>query len=353
MHNGESVDKEERIRKIVILNLGGIGDVFLSTAALKSVRAHFSQAHITLICMQRAESLIADLGLADEIIGLTKKYSLKTTGILLRLRRRRPDLLLNLRSIHTYTGMATMFFIVKIIGAKKSAGKNTQGKGWFYNYKFYEPLISAKREIEHDRGFLSFLGIPILYTTPQINLPPFFESKVDNYLSALKITFPLVGIHISSAEKWRMWPLDNFSSLIVKLKNRFDCTIAITGSSHDKKLFLDLQKSVPFPLLDLCGKFSLKEMFFLLKKMQLFITNETAPMHFAAYVNCPQIVIGATEFIDRYLPLADSSQCTVLRAKVKRKHFEPRRRYLRRAFKSISVEQVFSAACEYLVKSRS
>ena len=58
---------KNNLNKILIINLGGIGDVLLSTPALRALEDNFPQAQISILIVPRAYAIVKDLSCIDNI----------------------------------------------------------------------------------------------------------------------------------------------------------------------------------------------------------------------------------------------------------------------------------------------
>jgi ADP-heptose:LPS heptosyltransferase len=113
----------------------------------------------------------------------------------------------------------------------------------------------------------------------------------------------LIGINIGSSKKWtsKRWGDRKFIELINQLGSyNFRCVL--TGTQVDKPKALKILKSCMNKPIDLVGKTSITELIALIKRCDLFITSDSAPLHIAAAVRTPVIALFGPTDPRRHLP---------------------------------------------------
>ena len=87
--------------------------------------------------------------------------------------------------------------------------------------------------------------------------------------------------------------LATLSDYLIEQKNAY---LVFTGDALDESLVKNIQKQMKHNALNLCSKTSLLEVSTLIKKANLLITNDSAPLHFASYLDVPVIALfGPTD----------------------------------------------------------
>lgn len=107
-------------------------------------------------------------------------------------------------------------------------------------------------------------------------------------LQERKIKGFLVGFCCGAAEsgQGRKWAKERFAQLAEKLILEYNATVLLVGSPSEKELneqvFLLVNKKYQKKIYNLAGLTNLKESFVLIEQCDLFISNDTGPMHIAA-----------------------------------------------------------------------
>ncbi len=137
---------EKRIKNILVVQLGGIGDLVLTVPALKAIRTELRSAYIGLLLISRSSELLKGCAYFDESFVLdtddTKIRNLFNWRVLLKffklireLRKRKFDIMVNLENISTWKGSLKMFFLFMLVKARYTLGRDTEGKGYFFDLK--------------------------------------------------------------------------------------------------------------------------------------------------------------------------------------------------------------------------
>ena len=157
--------------KILIVNLGGIGDVLLSMPALRALRKLYPNAHIAFLGVPRTCELAMFFCLFDETMSFAayderyRRFSFKrmmeTLKLLFFLRRQQFDMIINMRTLVSWMSAFKMALIFSFIGAKYRVGRDTAGRGFFLNIKIRETAFGEKHEMEYDLDTVAALGADV------------------------------------------------------------------------------------------------------------------------------------------------------------------------------------------------
>lgn len=124
---------------------------------------------------------------------------------------------------------------------------------------------------------------------PKIHLTP------DDYVRASEllgsIGRPMFIIHITAGSPGKRWPLKHWSTLIRRLKERYDARFIGLGSSLDASHYEHLEQISGIPIHNLCGRTTLRESAALCQFSDLIVTLDTALAHIAAAASAPRLVV--------------------------------------------------------------
>lgn len=117
---------------------------------------------------------------------------------------------------------------------------------------------------------------------------------------------PLVVMHPGSGDNFigRRWPAESYARTADLLIARHGAQVVFTGVESEAPLAAIARRRMSGPSVDLMGKLSLLESIELLALADLVITNDTAPAHFAAALDRPQIAIFGPNSPRLYGPLS-------------------------------------------------
>lgn len=345
-----SINPKE-VRKILIINLGGIGDFLLSTPALKALRNHFKDAQIVFLAVPRTASMARDSEYLDEVLTFDFKL-FPALSLLLKLRARRFDLALNMRTIESWGGALKMAAIFHIIRPQYKVGRDTVRRGFFFDLKIPESALGDMPEYAYDLKTIGALGIEAEYTPMEIIISEADISYINNFLTINKVKEKdmVIGINPGATLITKCWPTENFAQVIRILSQEFRCKIIITGSLDELEIAKKLQRLSNSELIIATGKTSIKQLAALIKRCALYITNDNGSMHIASILKIPLVAIFGAGYLKRFDPRNISQQAIALHKALDCAPCNRKRCKSLKCLKSISPEEVAEAAIKCLKK---
>lgn len=338
----------KRIKKILVVNLGGIGDVLLSLAALKALRSEYKDVAIDGLVVERVGELAANCGLFDEIFHY-KNNLLERLALMIRLRRKRYDLVINMRTMVSGSSAMKIRLLFSAINGRVWAGRDTDSHGGFFDISIPETLRGDKCEMEYDIELVEKLGGRVSDRSIPYNIDPESEFKINRILKDASISEGdiLIGIHPGGKSSHR-WPVENFAELMKRLAGSMRCSFVITGDSREKDLARKLIAASGLDAVNLAGRLSLDETAALIKRSSLFISNDTAPMHMAAVLKVPLVAIFGPGYLNRFDPRNISENAVVVRKPTECAPCDRNACTDMRCLKSVGVPEVADAALKLL-----
>jgi ADP-heptose:LPS heptosyltransferase len=105
---------------------------------------------------------------------------------------------------------------------------------------------------------------------------------------------PFILFAPGASVAFRRWPTKSFAILAKQLHEKYKLQIFVIGSGSEKYLFDEIFEMAGKPeyLRNLCGELSLSQSIAWMSKAKLLISNESAPVHMAAMVDCPTICLS-------------------------------------------------------------
>ncbi|MCM8763264.1 MAG: glycosyltransferase family 9 protein [Candidatus Omnitrophica bacterium] len=312
-------NKEINYKKILVINLGGIGDLLLSTPALRALKNKFSDAKISLLVVPRAYELVKDFAFIDEvfIFHKTLRKIFKNFKVLFDLRKEHFDLAINMRTLVSKRSAREIKFLLDFIRPKIKAGRDTEGRGYFFDVKIPEKDFGERYEMEYDINLAGLLGAEVIDKNIDFKIDKTDLRKVDEILNKEGISEKdiLIGIH-PGGEPSRRWPIENFAKVMININEKISCKFVITGTIEENNLADKLIKITKLEAINFMGKLKIKELAALIKRCRLFITNDTGPMHIAAILQTSLVAIFGPGWPARYDPRNISDKAIVLYQKV-------------------------------------
>ncbi len=319
----------DELRKILAIELGGLGDLLLATPSLRALKQRYPDARLDVLVIPRSAEMVEGLPYIDRVRRLDLADArplrwLRDPAALRRLlhalwslRRERYDAALNLRTISSFSGALKMAAIFAACGARIKAGRDTEGRGFFLNRRAPEKDFDQVLEAEFAARVVRLLDVEVTDMTFDIPITPVDEAAADELLRRHGLgERPLLGLNPGAAWPSKIWPVERFAAVADALRREFDCDVAATGAPGERPLAQRLVELAEPGVVNLAGETSLRQLAALLKRLRLFITNDTGPMHIAAAVGVPLVGIFGPGEYDRYKPIGPPERVVALRAQV-------------------------------------
>lgn len=334
-------------KKILIINLGGIGDFLLSIPALRALSQAYPLANISLLAVPRVAGVAKGFPYIGKVLlfNPSRVFCLQNLAVLLALRKERFDLVLNMRTITSKKGAFGIKLILAVINPRLKAGRNTDGLGEFFDIRIPEAQIGIKPEMEYDNDLVYALGAQVKERSIGLAIDAEISESIGLMLKdeGVKDTDVLIGIHPGGMPS-RRWPLENFAKVMDELSIKTKAKFIVTVGFGEYDLLEGLKKMSRASIVNLKKDLSFLELAALIKRCRLYISNDTGPMHIAAILRTPQVAIFAPGDIARYDPRYISDKAEVVYHK---EPCAPCNRFIcddMRCLKAIRPEEVITAS---------
>lgn len=301
-HGKKHAPKNEKIERIVVFHFGGIGDIILTTPALRALANKNKKVKISFICSNLSNSMfltkfpfISDVR-AFNVYALDFKEVLKfffwreLRSIIRYLHSKPIDLLINFHNPILIDWFFIEFIVVALSRAKYSIGANPlflKGRS-IYNRWVSESKLEGKHYKDFFLDIVELLGIVAENRDTEFPLSEedklFAETFIRKYNLESKI---LICIHPGSNEPNKIWPVERYRQLCINLTNN-ERKVILIGSSVDYMIGEVISKENE-NVFNLIGKTSISQTGALLERCSLFIGNDSGPFHISVAVKTPSI----------------------------------------------------------------
>lgn len=307
-------DKEDyrtpsQAKRILVVRLDEIGDVVMTTPLLRELRRLFAEAWISLVVKSELLNLIELCPYVDEVLtydGATPRrfQQARRHFRALSLGRsklwpRRFDLAIVPRwGVDLYHGA----FLAYFSGARCRLGYSekvspdkervNQGSDALFTHLLNDG--SPRHDVQRNLEIVRYLGGETNDDTLELWSDEADERFVDSILSsdAIRRDALLVAIAPGAGAAKRRWPITKYIELAQWLKESVSASVVIVGGIEDQQLGRDLQTHLGETVVNVTGRLSLRQTFALLKHCDLYVGNDTGPMHLSAAAGVPVVEIS-------------------------------------------------------------
>lgn len=297
------------IRKILVIQLGDIGDVIWAIPAYWALKAAFPQAGLSVLVRNHHGDFLLDDSHIDKIFTVSTESVWSGIQLLRDLRREKFDLVFDLRADDR--GAFLSFFS----GAKLRAAQYYSGLFWrnrAFTHLVDPPssgeriLGAAEQSLKIIRGF----GIKETTSTPQIFVSETSRNTISQMLAGEKIETKNGWVSINPFSRWayKEWDIDKWRQVAFFIWQTYKMPVIITGSAAERARADALAVHHHSPIHNLAGKTTLREMAALLQMSRLHVGVDSAAPHIAAAVGTPTITIyGPSDWRD-WAPTGDKNR---------------------------------------------
>jgi heptosyltransferase II len=284
----------ESSNNILVIQTAFIGDAILTLPLIQAIHCHYPQASIDVIAVPRTAEIFAHHPAISNIIQYDKRGSDRGIKGLCRLRTKlsthRYDMVI---APHRSLRSALLTWLLKpaiSIGFDRSTGR------WlFKNIVRYNPSF---HEIERNLSLLGPLNLPPVAA----ELPRLYPSKqdaqmIDSLLNDIGLNRYTTMVAVAPGTIWntKRWPADRYASVCKHIASETSALVLI-GGREDEVLCKEVMEIAQAKnVFSVAGKLSLLQSAELIRRCNVLLSNDSAPMHIAVAVGTPVVAIfGAT-----------------------------------------------------------
>lgn len=277
-------------KRILIFNVNWIGDVLFSTAAIRNVRYNFPESFIACAIPSRCYPVLKDNPYLDEVIIYDEKDRHKNILSKLEfakfLKGKRFD------TVYLLHRSFTRALLCRIADIPERIGHKTAKRAFILTKKISPPKRDSVHRIDYYLNVLEKAGLRIQDRCLDFFVSDEEQAFVDKFLSEQAIGEDHLLIGLNPGGNWmpKRWPKEYWAHLAQRLSKDMRAKIIITGSFADAPVVSSIQGLMQDKPISTCGIFNLKHLAALCKRLKIFITADTGPLHIANAVRCPNII---------------------------------------------------------------
>ncbi len=355
------------IKKVLIINPFGIGDVLFTTPVIRAIKEKYLDSFVGYWCNLRVKRLLESNPRINKIFALSRgdlkkiyqesffKGIWSAIQLTWKIRKEHFDICLDFSLDHRYS------LFSKIAGIKKRIGFDYKNRGRFLTHKISIDGYSDKHAIEYYLELLNFLGIDAKNKSLELVVPLVSEEKAKDILARHGIEEKdlVVGIAPGAGGSWgkdaayKHWPALKFAQVADKLINEFKAKVVILGDESERSIADLIINAMHNKLVDLVGKIDLGVLPAVIKNCNIFVSNDGGPMHMAVAVGVKTVSVFGPVSEVVYGPYPEHRNHVVLKwdnaCRPCYKNFRlPVCDKDKECLKQVSVDAVFEAAVKLL-----
>jgi lipopolysaccharide heptosyltransferase I len=278
----------ERVRRleprtICIIKPSSLGDIAHSLPILPLLRRLFPSAKTTWVVNHAFRNILEGHSDLDQVwayhrgaSGLSTGGVVETARLCARLRGRRFDLTIDLQGLFR-SGLMTAATRAAI---RVGLADAREGAAWFYTH-----TVDAPRRRLHavDRVLQVAAALGVDAPAPAFWVPVQDQDRLWAEKVLADLPCPLLIFNLGARWLTKRWPPEHFAEVARRAVARFGAGLVTVGSTEDRPLVDLFRRGLgPLPVLDLCGQTTLLQLAAVAQQSDLFLSNDTGPLHLAA-----------------------------------------------------------------------
>ncbi len=306
-------DNKFEIKKVLVINFGGIGDQILFLPTLKAIKEIYENASITFITEPRSKSIKDLVSYIDEIIicdiKTGNKY-FKALKLLFDIRKGKYDI------VFSCGGSQFVSVLLFLTDIKNRIGYNS---GKLSKFLLTKAVKLNKQQYAADMYYDLVRHLkPDDEILPEIELPQDYENQARDIINPQDKQVILMhpGVSKLSLQKniIKFWDVKSWSDLIVDLSNDNKYKTVLCGGPDDKDIIDKIEAKLSIAdfnkdnYLNLYGRTkNILQLAGLIKASDLLVCVDSAPMHIAVGLNKKLISLFGPTDEKKLLPSNNSN----------------------------------------------
>lgn len=277
--------------KILVVQTSFLGDVVLTTPLLSAIRRRFPSAHLAVLCTPQAKPLLEVDPDVHEILTDDKKGDGKGwRGVWRKAKELRAQGFTIAFSPHKSFRSGLLLFLAGIpnrVGFRRSAA-------WFL-YRHRVGRDSSRHDAERMLSLLKPFGSDPGGDVGELRVVADSHAggRVEELFRSLGVGRSGITFGINPGSVWatKRWTAEGYAALMVRLKQKYRCDILLFGGPQDAAVVERIQRLSGNLGVSLAGRFDLRELVCAIGRCDLFITNDSGPMHIAVARGIPVVAV--------------------------------------------------------------
>ncbi len=297
---------------VVMLKLGGLGDLLMLTPAIRAYKKSFPEVEINFIIGKSNEQVLRNNPYVDKLYvvddfkifrgNLAAKFS-EAFNLIRIIRDISPNKIFILHRDWRWN------FISFLAGVKERYGFKRDLRGLFLTHTVetsqeeheiikYLKIFSMQKGFKEDGITMDIFPSEQDQETLRDILGNFFEKEDIIAIS------PGGAANAKEEMDIKRWPIEYYLLLVEKILRETNYRILLIGGKNDirftKKLLVNDQR-----ILDLAGKTNIQQTYLVLKQCKALVAHDSGPMHIGAAAAIPVVSLFGPTYPKEYHPITN------------------------------------------------
>jgi lipopolysaccharide heptosyltransferase II len=283
------------MRNLLCVRLDSIGDVLMTTPAIRACRETFG-CRVTLLTSHAGAAAGRHVPEVDDILSFAAPWMKvaqpqSDAALMEALKARRFDA----AAIFTVYSQSPLpaAYLCYLAGIPRRLAHCHENPyhlltDWLPDP---EPAARVRHEVQRQLDLVAAVGARTADERLSFCVPPWANERVRRLVQPLR--GPAVVVHVGASAASRRYPPGQYAQAVDLLVARTGCDAIFTGDADEEALVQSVREAMVQPSHSLVGRLELAELAALIGQADLLISNNTAPAHIAAAVDTPVVDLYA------------------------------------------------------------
>lgn len=275
---------KNRVKKILIIKFGGIGDLLLTTPVFPNLKTWVPDAELYVLTLRRGRDVLIDNPYLKRVFTYDPTED-KSWCLIKNIRKQKYDMIIDL-----YCNPRTAL-ITFLSGAKYRFGFEFRGRSYAYNIKM-KGRGGEVHNVDFNLDALRKMDIPI--TTKELMLPlnVVHREFADDFIKSKNINSkPILGISLTGGWEAKRYKKKDYIELIRMILQSYDVNILLLwGNEAEKGEAIDLHAAFPDHSFVIPPS-PIKYLGAIIERCDAIIGNDSGPLHMAVATGIPTLGI--------------------------------------------------------------
>jgi len=275
---------------ILVMRPGAMGDVLLTTPALRALKNAFPKSRLTMLVTRPGREILAGNQDVDEVMVLDKSSWRPQVEIIGAVKRRKFELVIDFLC-NPRTAMITI-----LSGAEFRVGYNVGLRRFAYNVvkprdEIRDGRKVAKYAAEVNLDMVRYLGVPAESSGLRFDVDAKSREAVGKFLTSNGLA-PGGFVCVSPAGSWpaKTWEVEKFAALADLVAGRAGYRTVVLWGPGERELAERMLSLMKTPGVAACET-SVRQAGALLAGSALFVSNDSGLKHIAVAVGTPTVTV--------------------------------------------------------------
>jgi ADP-heptose:LPS heptosyltransferase len=266
------IKSDRTLGNILVVSNTGFGDTLLSSPAIKTLRESFPNKKIIFLVHRKYFQLFYKYHYVDSVWKYSGSY-MNLFSLILRSRVNK------IHTIFLFHSNGPEDIFISLLSGSKNILKWTDNINHPYKELFLNKCnIKDQHNIEKKIDLVRFFNPKFIDKTMSIS-NIFDEKKIVDYFATNK---KIIGIQLGAQDVYKIWPVENVIKLSQYLIENDFFIVFFGATKLELKMMRKIESLIPSKYFQsLVCKTRIDQLPFILKQLNLLITNDTGILHLA------------------------------------------------------------------------